>query len=85
MKAEDFKLEKVDRNNEHEDYWFKVSGETKQKLTEMYMEQGMIEVTKCVYSKDENVVVIKKLFPFNFDMVVSDNEELKQILRQLAQ
>lgn len=85
MKVEDFTLEKIDTEQGHQDYWFKVSGETKQELTQMYMEQAMIAVTGCVYSKDENIVAIKRLFPFNFNVVFSDNEELKQILIQLAQ
>lgn len=85
MKAEDFTLEKIDTDYGHQDYWFKVSGETKQELTEIYMEHGMMEVTECVYSKDEDIVGIKKEFLFNFYMTISDNKELKQILKQLVQ
>lgn len=44
----------------------------------------MIEVTECVYSKDEDVVGIKRLFPFNCDVVISSNNELKRVLRNLA-
>lgn len=85
MKAGDFTLDRVDGEHGHEDYWFKVSGDTERELTEEYMEQSMVSVTECVYSKDEDIVGVKRLFPFNFNVVISDNEELKQILKRLVQ
>lgn len=30
----------------------------------------MIQVTEVVYSKDENIIGIKRLFPFNYDVII---------------
>lgn len=84
MRKEDFKLDRKDTDNGHEDYWFKVSGRTEKELTEKYMEQSMVSVTDCVYSKDEDVVGVKRLFPFNYDVILCDDDRLKQILRELS-
>lgn len=84
MKKEDFKFDRKECETGHEDYWFKVSGETKKELTEKYMEQSMVSITDCVYSKDEDVVGLKRLFPFNYDVVLCDNNELKQTLKELS-
>lgn len=82
--SKDFELIKVDTSDGHEDYWFKVHGAAKEFLTQDTMEQSMIEVTECVYSKDEDVVGIERLFPFNCDVVISSNNELKRVLRSLV-
>lgn len=84
MNKEDFKLCKRDITDVHEDYWFKVSGETKEYLTKEYMEQSMIDVIEVVYSKDEDIVGVKRLFPFNYNVVISDDIELKQTLVNLV-
>lgn len=81
---EDFEFIKLDNTNGHEDYWFKLHGDTKKSLTQETMEQCMVEATEVVYSKDEDVVGIKRLFPFNWDVVVSDDTELKNTLIRLA-
>jgi len=80
----DFKLNKKDIDGGHEDYWFAVNGETAEALTDKYMEMCMIGVTEVVYSKDEDVVGVKRLFPFNYDVVMSDNNDLKSMLKELA-
>lgn len=80
----DFEFIKLDNTGGHEDYWFKLHGDTKQSLTEKTMEQSMMEAIEVVYSKDEDVVGVKRLFPFNWDVVSSDDRELKNVLRKLA-
>lgn len=85
MKAEDFVLDEKDIGDDYEDYWFKVLGDTKKELESKYMEQSMIGVTKCVYSKFEDIVGVEKLFPFNNYITIPNDDELKQILRELAQ
>lgn len=84
MNKEEFKLWKKDISDEHEDYWFEVSGNTRDYLTNNYMEQAMKAVFRVVYSKDEDVVGIERTFPFNYDVVISDDEELKKILIDLV-
>lgn len=79
----DFKFSKFDP--EYQDYWFEVSGNTKMELTDKYFEMCMIEVTDVVYSKVENSVGIKRLFPFNYDVVMSKDNELKAMLSEIAE
>lgn len=81
LKKEDFTFEKFDK--EYEDYWFTVSGDTQDYLTKQYMEQSMIEVTSVVYSKVEDFVGVRCLFPFNYYVRTSDDTELKQLLIDL--
>lgn len=82
MNKTDFKFSKFDP--EYQDYWFEVSGNTKTELTDNYFEMCMIEVTDVVYSKVDNMVGIKRLFPFNYDVIVSDNNTLKTMLSELT-
>lgn len=84
MNKEEFKLWKKDTSDGHEDYWFEVSGTTRDYLTDKYMEMCMKAVFRVVYSKDEDVVGVERTFPFNYDVVISDDEELKQILIDLV-
>lgn len=84
MNKEDFVFDRLDK--EYEDYWFKVEGKSKEILTEKYMEQSMISVTDVVYSKKEDVIGIKRLFPFNYHVAMdNDNVELKEILMELIE
>ena len=48
------------------------------------MEQSMKAVFKVVYSKDEDIVGIERTFPFNYDVITPDDDELKSILRELS-
>lgn len=84
MNKANFKLNKIDKDNGHEDYWFDVLGDTVKELTDKYMEQGLQGVFEVVYSKDEDVVGIKRTFMFNFDVVISDDKTLKEILKELS-
>lgn len=84
MNKEDFKLWKVDTNNGHEDYWYETNKTSNEYLRNKYMEQSMKAVFRVVYSKDEDIVGIERTFPFNYDVIVVDDEELKDILRALS-
>ena len=83
MRKEDFKLRGTECKNGHIDCWFNVSGETEKELTDKYREMCMVGVTEVVYSKDEDIVGIKRLFPFNYDVVISDDESLKELLKSI--
>lgn len=43
----------------------------------------MVSVPEIVYTKDKDIVGVKRQFPFNYDVIVSDDEELKDILIEL--
>ena len=83
MKMEDFEFIRKDINGVHEDYYFKVSGESKEQLTKKYYKHGMVEVAKCIYSKGEDVIGIQRQYPFNYDVIIIKNTELKNILISL--
>ena len=82
MKREDFVFDHMD--DEYEDYWFNVVGDTKDELTKKYMEMCMVSVTEVVYSNKEQVLGIKRLFPFNYDVIMPDDTELKDMLESLV-
>ena len=82
MKREDFVFDHMD--DEYEDYWFKVVGDTKDELTKKYMEMCMVSVTEVVYSNKEQVLGVKRLFPFNYDVIIPDDTELKDMLESLV-
>ena len=79
-----FKLNHVDKQNGHEDYWFTTDKTSDEYLTNKYMEMCMVGVTEVVYSKDEDLVGVKRQFPFNYDVILSDDKELKNILMELS-
>lgn len=81
---QDFTLDRIDRSDGHEDYWFKVNETANIKLSNIYNEMCMVGVTEVVYSKDEDIVGIKRQFPFNYDVVISHDEKLKSILRAIT-
>lgn len=82
MRKEDFIFDYKD--DEYEDYWFDVVGETKKELTNKYMEMCMVSVSKVVYSNRQKTIGIIRVFPFNYDVIISDDAELKNILKSLA-
>lgn len=84
MRKEDFKLEKVDCSNGHIDYWFNINGETEEELTDKYREQCMVGITSVVYSADEDVVGVKRQFHWNYDVVISNDDSLKTMLRDIV-
>lgn len=84
ISKDSFKLNRVDKQNGHEDYWFITDKTSDEYLTKKYMEMCMVGVPEVVYSKDENVVGVKRQFPFNYDVILPDDEELKNILMILS-
>lgn len=83
MKRSDFQFYKKDK--EYEDHWFRISGETKDELTNRHMEQSMIEATEVVYSKVDDVVGVRTIFPFNAGFVFDNDPRLREILLDLVQ
>lgn len=81
MIKSDFKFEKFEP--EYQDYYFKVKGETQDELTHKYMEQSMVCVSSVIYSKVDDIVVIQQMFPFNYSVVESKDEKLKQLLLEM--
>jgi hypothetical protein len=47
------------------------------------MEQGMIGVTEVVYSKEEDIVGIKRQFHWNFDVIIDNDNLLKELLKSI--
>jgi hypothetical protein len=84
MNKLDFELDRKELVDGHEDYWFKVNGDSLKELEAELWEQSMIQVTSVVYSKDEDVVGVRRDFPWNWDVVLFDNKELKNILKELT-
>ena len=78
----DFEFIKFDA--EYQDYWFKVKGETAEELTLKYREQCMVEVAEVVYSKTEDIVGVKRVFYFNYDVVIDNDENLKKMLIKIV-
>lgn len=83
LTQEDFTLDKIEKENGHEDYWFKTSDKADKFLCWKYGEQGCEHVFEVVYSKDENIVGIKRQYRFNWDVTISPNLQLKSILISL--
>ena len=83
MRKEDFIFEEIKNTDGHTDYWFVVGGETQKQLTEQYKEMGMVGVTKVVYSQDEDIVGINRQFHWSYDVVISEDETLKVILKSI--
>lgn len=84
ISKDNFKLNRVDKQNGHEDYWFTTDKTSDEYLTNKYMEMCMVGVTEVVYSKDEDLVGVKRQFSFNYDVILSDDKELKNILMELS-
>lgn len=80
LKAEDFMFDKMEMP--YHDFWFNIGGESKEYLTDKYHEQSMTEINAVVYSVNDDVLGVKRIFPFNFDVIVVDEPDLKQILLQ---
>lgn len=83
LTKEDFSLDRVEKTDGHEDYWFTTSNKADEFLCHKYMEQGCEHVFEVVYSKDENIVGIKRQYRFNWDVTISPNLQLKEILKEI--
>ena len=84
MNKMDFELDRLETQEGHEDYWFKVNGDSLKELEKELWEQSMLQVTSVVYSKDEDIVGVRRDFPWNWDVVLSDNKELNAVLKELT-
>ena len=84
MNKKDFSLLRIDKKDGHEDYWYETNKVANECLTDRYMEQSMKAVFRVVYSKDEDVVGVERTFPFNYDVIIVEDEELKSILKELS-
>ena len=75
MKREDFIFDHMD--DEYEEYWFRVVSYPKDEMC-------MVSVTEVVYSNKEQALGVKRLFPFNYDVIMPDDTELKDMLKSLV-
>lgn len=82
IKSNDFNF--IEKYDGYEDYWFEVNGESKNILTDRYMEMCMVEVSKVVYSKKDDIIGVRREFPFNYNVITPDDNELKNILLLLV-
>lgn len=85
MDKTNFKFVRLDSTDEFMDYWFKTDAVSNAELSKKYMEQSIVGITEVVYSIYSDVVGIKRIFPFNFDVITPDDPELKNILRELIE
>ena len=83
MKPSDFEIRKAKIEDGHIDYWFNIGGETADELAKEHMEQSMICVSGCVYSVDEDVLGIEKVFRWNKNVEIIDNDEMKNIIKTI--
>lgn len=84
MNKNDFNLIKNEKENGHNDFWYKVSGDSRKELENNFSEMCMVGIDEVVYSKDEDIVGVKRIFPFNYDVILSDDISLKSILCDLS-
>ena len=82
---ENFKFDHVVEANGYKDYWFATDKTSENELMNEYMEQGIVGITEVVYCKDNGEIGIKRIFPFNFDVITPDDHELKNILKELVE
>ena len=85
MDKTNFKFARLCSPDKFMDYWFKTDTVSDNELSKKYMEQSMVGVTEVVYSKYSDVIGVKRIFPFNFDVITPDDQELKNILKELVE
>lgn len=85
MDKTNFKFARLDSPDKFKDYWFETDAVSNSELSKIYMEQSMIGVTEVVYCKYNGIMGIKRLFPFNFDVVIIENPDLRNILEELIE
>lgn len=85
MDKTNFKFIRLDSPDKFKDYWFKTDKISDKELSQKYMEQSMIGIIEVVYCKDNGTIGIKRIFPFNFDVVVVNDLELMSILEELIE
>jgi len=80
MDKTNFKFIRLNSPNKFKDYWFKTDKTSKNELMNEYIEQGMVGIPFVIFSKDEDIITIKRQFMFNFDFITPTNDKLKSIL-----
>ncbi len=85
MDKTNFKFIRLDSPDKFKNYWFKTDKISDKELSKKYMEQNMIGITEVVYCKGNGTMGIKRVFPFNFDVVVVNDPELRSILEKLVE
>lgn len=86
MKKEDFKLARVDKGDNYEDYFYDTSEEANNYLQTKHLTQGLKGVSKVIYAKLDDVVALKRDFDNDtYNVVVIDDPELYSILRELTE
>lgn len=80
MDKTNFKFIRLNSPNKFKDYWFKTDKTSKNELMNEYIEQGMVGIPFVIFSKDEDIIAIKRQFMFNFDFITPTNDKLKSIL-----
>ena len=85
MDKKDFLFEKLDTSDGHRDFWFKITGTSRSTLEGNLAETGFRAVLRCVYSQDEDFVAVERIFVFNRDVILYEDNELKEILKSLAE
>ena len=84
MSETDFIFDRVEEKDGYCDYWFRVTGETKDELTRKYMEQSMVEVSGVVFGMTDGQWGVKRIFPFNYDIITPDDKDLENLVRDIA-
>lgn len=85
MDKTNFKFVRLDNSDDHRNYWFETDKISNEELSNKYMAQSMIGITEVVYCKYNGNMGVKRIFPFNFDIVVVDDPELRSILEELIE
>ncbi|MFQ9785815.1 MAG: hypothetical protein ACLRYF_04210 [Mediterraneibacter faecis] len=85
MDKTNFKFIRLDSPDKFKDYWFKTDKVSDKELSQKYMEQSMVGVTEVVYCKYNGEIGIKRIFPFNFDVIVVNDPELRSTLEELIE
>lgn len=66
------------------DYWFKTSENADKILTSEHFEQGLEHIFEVVYLFTDECVGIKRQFRLNSDVIESNDEELKNLLKEMV-
>lgn len=76
---------RLDSPDKFKGYWFETDKISNEELSKKYMTQSMIGITEVAYCKYNGIMGVKRIFPFNFDVVVVDDPELRSILEELIE
>lgn len=83
MKEADFVFDRTE-GGKYGFYWFRVCGETKEELTEKYMEQSMIEVAEVAFDLQDGWCGVKRIFPLRYDIIPNNDRELQTMVQKLV-